>query len=176
MKIRTILKNGLLIVVMVFCALRGPNMQSSSILSIYRSLLLGIGILCCVLGVWGSTVYPDALKRAGDEEQYKGSAAQAANVLTPLFLSLVLFLLTFGVSFVAPFLQGADIPGSFRVILKALASGVSAGIFFVLGATLLALAGFVDTMQHIANQEETKTDMRARLMLGTRIRDDRSED
>lgn len=176
MKVRTILKNGLLIAVMVFCGLRGPNMPYTSILSIYRSLLLGIGILCCVLGVWGSVVCPAALKRARDEEKYKGAATEASNVLTPLFLALVLFLATLVIVFVAPFLKGVDIPGTLRATLKVCASGLSAGIFFILCLALSALLGLVDTFQHLVNRAETETDMRARFMMGHRIKDDAKKD
>lgn len=167
------MKNGLLIAVVVLCGLRGPNMPYASIVSIYRSLLLALGILACVLGAWGSIVCPAALKRARDEEKYKGAAAEAANVLTPLFLALVLFMVTLCIACIAPFLQGLDLPGFLRVILKAIASGFAAGIFFLLCLALFALMELVDTFQHVVNQAETKTGMRARFMMGHRVRNDK---
>ena len=157
---------------MVLCGWRGPNMPYASIVGIYRSLLLALGLLCCVLGVWGSVVCPAALKQALDEEKYKGSSVQAANVLTPLFLTLVLFMVTLSVAFVAPFLKSLDIPEACCIILKSCASGLSAGIFLILCLSLVALLGLVDSFQHRVNRAETETRMRERFMMGTRIRND----
>ena len=174
--IRKILKNGLLITLMAACGSRGPNMPYASIVSIYESLLLALGVLCCVLGLWGSVICPTALKRARDPDHYKGAGVHASEVLTPLFLSLVMFLGTLFTAVCAPFLKSLNISGLWRVVIKASAAGLSGGIFFVLCSAVFGLMGLVDTFQHIVSRTETETRMKARFMMGTRIKKEEKKD
>lgn len=170
------MKDILFIVLLMFCTLRGPNMPYASILSIYRSLLLALGILACVLWTWGNAVCSAALKKAKDEEKYKGAANEASEALTPLFCALGLFLATLGILFVAPFLKEFDIPEMLCTVLKACASWFSLVIFFVISLILYDLGDHVNTLQHLVNRAETETDMRARFMLGHRIKSKKEED
>lgn len=174
--LRTILKNGLLIAVMVFCSLHGPNMPYASILNIYRSLSLALGILCCVLGAWGGIVCPAALKMARDEEKYKGASAVSAKVLSPLSLALGLFVVTLCIAYFAPFLNGYEIHGMLRVILKSCALGLSAGILFAVCRCFTSLLEVVGTLQELVNRAEIETDMKAGFMrCATRIKDSKKK-
>lgn len=169
MKLRTILKNGLLISVVLLCGSRGPRLPYASIISLYESLLLSLGVLCCVLGIWGSVICPAALKRASDPERYRGAGAHASEVLTPLFLSLALFTGVTLIVFCAPLLRGLNLSWGMRLVIKSFAAGLSGGIFFVLCSAVFGLMGLVDTFQSIVTRTETETKMKARFMMGHRV-------
>lgn len=174
MKIRTVLKNCLLIALMAVCGSRGPNMPYSAIVGLYDSLLLALGVLCCVLGVWGSFLCPAALKRACDPDRCEGSGKHASEVTMPLSGLLVLFLLSLFIAISAPILKTLNISDTPRAVIKACAAGLSVGIFFVLCSAMFGMIGLVDTFQRIVNHMELETKMRARSMnVATRIRDNK---
>ena len=151
-------------------------MPYDSLMSVYGTLLNAGGILFGIFGLWVGVLYPGILEKSSDPNKYKNSASQSNDLLKPLFVSSFLFFVMLFVSFFAPFMKEAHLSSNEKMIIKGFSAGVAAGVFVVLLCEIVSSMSQVDCFQRIILRNETKTDMKKRVMSGPCISDSKSND
>ena len=158
------------IIFSVSCAYLGDKLLFDVHIKIYETLLTASGILFGVFGLWVSILYPGILSKSLNESgktETQASISSAANqLLGPMFISLLLFLIMVSIIFLAPFIRGMALPGVIRTFTKCASAGISGLMFLILLNSIFQAMNQTEAFQALITRNATSADMKNRLMSG----------
>lgn len=169
-KMRVFFRIIFAIIFVVFCSRCGTKLSFEAHIKIYDTLLTASGILFGVFGLWVSVLYPSILEKSLNEsgkiENPQNISLKANQLLEPMFISLLLFLIMIFVEFIAPFIKALDVSFDTRKLLKCISSGTASIIFIILIYSIIGAMDQTEAFQSLVAKNAVLSDMKKRFMSG----------
>ena len=158
------------IVIVAFCSRWGAKLPFDTHIKIYDTLLTASGILFGVFGLWVSVLYPSILEKSlnesGKTENPLNISRKADQLLRPMFISLLLFLIMVFVEFIAPFIRASGLSSNIRMLLKCISAGTASIIFIILIYSIIGAMNQTEAFQSLVTRNAVLSDMKRRFMSG----------